>query len=72
MRLGELDASDDNICASGMANCQIAQDFTIQSVAHHSGYDKPKYSHDIALIRLNTVSSVCMLIFNLNYTTAMR
>lgn len=57
VRLGELDASrTDNLCTDGQANCMTAQDYPIESVVHHSAYDTPKYSNDIALIRLRRVS----------------
>lgn len=52
VRLGELDASEENVCANGLAVCSEPQDYQIEMVIPHSGYDTPKYSNDIALIRL--------------------
>lgn len=52
VRLGELDATMENACDNGLAPCSEPQDFQIESIIHHSGYDNPKYAHDIALIRL--------------------
>lgn len=58
VRLGELDSRTDNICASGAAACTEPQDFQIDSIIHHNGYDTPKYANDIALIRLHrTINS---------------
>lgn len=58
MRLGELDAKTNNICStSGNILCTESQDFEIENMVHHPSYDNPKYSNDIALIRLRRKSN---------------
>lgn len=57
VRLGELDATAENVCADGRADCNEIQDYIIENIIHHSGYDTPKYSNDIALIRLSRATS---------------
>lgn len=58
VRLGELDAQTSNICStSGNTLCTESQDFEIENVVHHPSYDNPKYSNDIALIRLRRKSN---------------
>ena len=57
VRLGELDERSNNICANGVAPCTEPQDFQIEKVIYHSKYNVPKYSHDIALIRIFRSSS---------------
>lgn len=58
VRLGELDANTNNICStSGNTLCTESQDFEIDSMVHHPSYDNPKYSNDIALIRLRRQSN---------------
>lgn len=52
VRLGELDTRT-NLCSDGRV-CSEPQDFEIESVVHHPGYDTPKYANDIALIRIRT------------------
>lgn len=57
VRLGELNADmTDNLCTSGLVDCVQPQDYAIESAVHHSDYDRPKYSNDIALIRLRASS----------------
>lgn len=53
VRLGELDTRT-NLCSDDQALCAEPQDFEIESIVHHPGYDTPKYANDIALIRLRT------------------
>ncbi|XP_037030663.1 spaetzle-processing enzyme [Bradysia coprophila] len=67
VRLGELDEKTSNICStSGNILCSESQDFEIESTVHHPNYDSPKYSNDIALIRLrrksksNFISPLCL------------
>lgn len=60
MRIGESDAVVDNQ--------PPLQDYAIERVVHHSGYDTPKYANDIALIRLRrsgaqrqlTLTALCL------------
>lgn len=56
VRLGELDVHR-NLCDNNHALCSEPQDFEIESVIHHQAYDSPKYSHDIALIRLRVATN---------------
>ncbi|XP_059611758.1 serine protease easter-like [Phlebotomus argentipes] len=52
VRLGELDTRSDIDCDPQTSRCTQAQDFEIERIIPHSGYDSPKYANDIALIRL--------------------
>lgn len=56
VRLGELDVHR-NLCDKNHALCTEPQDFEIESIIHHDAYDSPKYSHDIALIRLRVAAN---------------
>ncbi|KAJ6637212.1 Phenoloxidase-activating factor 3 [Pseudolycoriella hygida] len=62
VRLGELDSKSSNICStSGNTLCSESQDFEIENIVHHPNYDIPKYSNDIALIRLNRQSNASFI-----------
>jgi len=53
VRLGELDTRTDTDCATGDPTlCTQTQDFNIEKIIPHVNYDEPKYSNDIALVRL--------------------
>lgn len=59
VRLGELD-SRTNLCDDNRKLCSEPQDYEIESVVHHPSYDMPKYSNDIALIRLRHMTNSSM------------
>lgn len=61
VRLGELDVHR-NLCDNNHALCSEPQDFEIESIIHHEAYDSPKYSHDIALIRLRVATNSSKLL----------
>lgn len=55
VRLGDLDTISSTACSgstSAAMDCSSPQDYPIDNVVYHSDYDTPKYSNDIALIRL--------------------
>ncbi|XP_063215918.1 CLIP domain-containing serine protease B4-like [Bacillus rossius redtenbacheri] len=66
VRLGELDERTDPDCDA--AECaDPVQDFSPLSVVAHPGYNRPKYRHDIAVVRLDHparitayVSTICL------------
>lgn len=59
VRLGELDTKT-NSCDNG-GICAEPQDYSIESIVHHSNYDTPKYANDIAIIRLQKAVNLGML-----------
>lgn len=51
-RLGDVDLSVQNECNEDGTECMIEQDFEIEKIIVHPNYNNPRYSNDIALIRL--------------------
>lgn len=59
MRLGELDTKT-NLCDNNRHLCSEPQDYEIETIVHHPGYDIPKYGNDVALIRLRQTTNSSM------------
>lgn len=53
VRLGEVDSTTEIDCdTTDNTMCTIEQDFEIDKIVAHPSYNNPRYSNDIALIRL--------------------
>lgn len=57
IRLGELDTRNPISCTADNSQCTQTQDFEIEKIVAHPLYDTPKYSNDIALIKLRRSSN---------------
>lgn len=68
VRLGELDTRK-NLCDNNRNLCTEPQDYEIESIVHHSGYDTPKYANDVALIRLRRTTNSSNLYFFFTFET---
>jgi Trypsin len=51
VRLGEVDAEQENECNDN-GFCVKEEDFQIEKVIPHPNYNRPRFSNDIALIKL--------------------
>lgn len=63
VRLGELDTRK-NLCDNNRNLCSEPQDYEIESIVHHPGYDTPKYANDVALIRLRRTTNSSNLTYS--------
>lgn len=52
VRLGDVDASVENECNADRSFCVKEEDFEIDQVITHPRYNNPRFSNDIALIKL--------------------
>lgn len=52
VRLGDVDSEVENECNNDMSFCVKEEDFEIERIIVHPRYNNPRFSNDIALLKL--------------------
>lgn len=52
MRLGEVDSERENECTDDGSFCVKEEDFEIDGIITHPRYNTPRFSNDIAILKL--------------------